>query len=224
MANRHPPESGSGSDLLCALEQLSCSRTLRFKPVSPLRVAVLALDRYLADARAAPDSYSYDVTITDGQWRVKCSLSPGLNRLVQVNSLRCGSRALIARLSLVHDETRLQHSCVCIEEARYDSSDPDILRTIKDPDALRWWARDAVGSSVMAITDVPLKNNRKHYLSLWNNEDPHGAAWVPCSPPPDAVIDGKETFTPYVLAPLGLSVSGLKNDPSSKKVQKQIQT
>lgn len=194
MANRNPPEFGSGSELLSALEQLCSSRTLHFKPVTPLRVAVLALDRYLADARAAPDSYSYDVTITDGKWRVKCFLAQGLNRLVQVNSLRCGSCALIAHLSLVYDETRLRQSCVYIEEARSDSSDPDILLSIKDPDAIRWWTHESVGSSVMALTDVPLQNKRKHYLSLWNNEDPHGAVWVPYSPPPEVVIDGKGAF------------------------------
>ncbi|XP_053086226.1 RPA-related protein RADX [Pangasianodon hypophthalmus] len=193
MANRKNSESGGESELLSALEQLSSSRTLRFKPVSPLRVAVLALDRYLVDARAAPDSdsnsYSYDVTITDGTWRVKCWLAPGLNRMVQVNSLRCGSRALIAHLSLVHDETRLRRSCVCIEEARSDSSDPDILLAIKDPDAIRWWTHESVGSSVMPLADVPLQYNRRHYLSLWNNEDPHGALWLPFTPPPDVAID-----------------------------------
>lgn len=192
MANRNPPESGS--ELLSALEQLGSSRTLRFKPVSPLRVAVLALNRYLADARADSDSYSYDVTITDGKWRVKCSLAPRLNRLVHMNSLRCGSCALIAQFCLVYDETRLRQSRVSIEEARFDPSDPDILLSINDMDAIRWWTHESVASSVLALTDVPLQSNRKHYLSLWNNEDPHGAVWVPYSPPPDAVIDGKETF------------------------------
>ncbi|XP_017315186.1 RPA-related protein RADX [Ictalurus punctatus] len=187
MADRNPPESES--ELFSALEQFISSRTLRFTPVTPLRVVVLALDRYLADARAAPDSYSYDVTITDGKWRVKCSLAPGLNRSVQVNSLRCGSHALITRLSLVYDETRLRRGCVCVEEARGDHNAPDISLTIKDPDAIRWWTHEAVGSSVMALTDAPLRNSRKHYLSLWNNEDPHGAVWLPCTPPPDVVID-----------------------------------
>lgn len=193
MANRAPPECES--ELLSALEQLGSSRTLRFIPVTPLRVAVLALDRYLAGARAAPDSYSYDITVTDGKWRVKCCLAPGLNRAVQVNALRCGSCALIARLSLVYDETRFRQSCVWIEEARFDSSGPDILLAIKDPDAIGWWTHDRVGSSVMALTDVPLQNNRKHYLSLWNNEDPHGAVWRAYAPPPDVVIDGKESFS-----------------------------
>lgn len=192
MANRNISECESGSELLSALQQLGSSRTLCFKPVTPLRVAVLALDRYLADARAASHNYCYDVTITDGKWRVKCSLAPALNRLVQVNALRCGSRAQIVRLSLVYDETRLRHSCVCIQEAQYDSVDSDILLSVKDPDAIRWWMHESVSSSV---TDVPLKNNRKHYLSLWNNEDPHGTVWVQYTPPPDAVIDGKETST-----------------------------
>lgn len=198
MATQSLPESGSGSgsgsELFSALEQLSSCRTLRFKPVTPLRVAVLAVNRYLSDARDAPDSYSYDVTVSDGKWRVKCSLAPGLNRLVQVNSLRSGSCALIEHVSLVYDETRLRHGCVCIEEVRFGSPDPDLFLSIKDPDSIRWWTHDTVGSSLVSLTDVPLRHNRRHYLALWNNEDPHGAAWVPYTPPPEAVIDGKDTL------------------------------
>ncbi|KAM9440778.1 RPA-related protein RADX [Clarias gariepinus] len=197
MAKQIPPEpgsgsgTGSGSELFGALEQLCGSRTLRFSPPTPLRAAVLALDRYLGDARAAPDGdgYSYDVTITDAEWRVKCVLAPGLNRLVRVNALRCGSCVLIARLSLVHDETRLRRSCVCIEEARSGSAEPDILQSVRDPEAVRWWTHEAVGSAPPALGDVPLQNGRKHYLSLWNNEDPHGAVWRPHAPPPDVAID-----------------------------------
>ncbi|KAF5888784.1 RPA-related protein RADX-like, partial [Clarias magur] len=193
MATRIPPEpepgSGSGSELLGALEQLCSSRTLRFSPATPLRAAVLALDRYLGDARAAPDGYSYDVTITDAEWRVRCVLAPGLNRLVRVNALRCGSCVLIARLSLVHDETRLRRSCVCIEEARCGTAEPDVLRSVRDPEAVRWWTHEAVGSAPPALGDVPLQGGRKHYLSLWNTEDPHGAVWRPHAPPPDVAID-----------------------------------
>lgn len=189
-----PDESVSESELFCALEQLRSSRTLRFKPVTPLRVAVLALDRYLGDARAAPDSYSYDVTVTDGKWRVKCSLAPGPSRLVRVNGVRSGSCLLLEHCSLVYDETRLRHPCVCIDEVRLGVSEPDILLSIKELNALRWWTHETVGSAAMALTDVPLLNNRKHYLALWNNEDPHGAVWVPYSPPPEVVIDGEDCF------------------------------
>ncbi|KAK3526875.1 hypothetical protein QTP86_001263 [Hemibagrus guttatus] len=207
-------EKPDESELFCALEQLRSSRTLRFKPVTPLRVAVLALDRYLGDARAAPDSYSYDVTVTDGKWRVKCSVAPGLARLVQVNSIRCGSCLLVEHFSLVYDETRLRHGCVFIDEARLGLSEADILLSVKELDALRWWTHESVGSSVMALTDVPLLNNRKHYLALWNNEDPHGAVWVPNSPPPDVVIDvskiaflgDMESFSASTRQPLPLLV------------------
>lgn len=202
MAARNPPES----ELLSVLEQLRSSRTLRIKPVTPLRVAVLALDRYLG-ARAAPDSYSYDVTVTDGTWRVKCSLCAGLNRSVQLNALRCGSCVEIQLLSVVHDETRLLHACVCIDELRLGLSDTRVLMSVRDPDAIRWWTLEAVGSSVTALTDVPLRYNRKHYLSLWNNEDPHGAVWVPQTPPPDVLIDGKDASDTHLFIMQHLSVS-----------------
>ncbi|KAJ8401826.1 hypothetical protein AAFF_G00377970 [Aldrovandia affinis] len=31
--------------------------------------------------------------------------------------------------------------------------------------------------------------SRKHYLSLWNNEDPHGRLWIPCISPTEVVLD-----------------------------------
>ncbi|XP_046694956.1 RPA-related protein RADX isoform X2 [Silurus meridionalis] len=190
MANQNPSESA----FLSVLEQLRSSRTLHFKPIPPLRVAVLALDRYLAGACASDSGescdYDYDVTLTDGRWRVKCALARRLTRAAQVNTLRCGSAALLEHLSLVYDETRLGRSCVRVEQARFDpSSAYDILGAIKDPDAIRWWTHEAVGSSALADADVPLRHNRRHYLSLWNTEDPHGTVWLPYTPPADVPID-----------------------------------
>ncbi|XP_062845190.1 RPA-related protein RADX [Trichomycterus rosablanca] len=174
----------SDSVLDSVLNQLWCSRSLRFGPVSPLCVAVISIDRYLSDGRDSTDCYSYDVTITDGRCRVKCHLSAGLNRLVRTNALRSGWCVHISQFCIIHDERRLNHSYVCIEQVQIVSHDPAILPTIKDLDSVRWWYRDGI-----VQTDAPLKFNRKHYLSLWNNEDPHGTVWVSNTPPADVVID-----------------------------------
>uniref|UniRef100_A0A8B9HGB9 RPA1 related single stranded DNA binding protein n=1 Tax=Astyanax mexicanus TaxID=7994 RepID=A0A8B9HGB9_ASTMX len=178
----------AGAGLRTALEQLCSSRTLRLKPERPVCAAVIGLDRYLADERSS-DSYSYDVTLTDGTWRVKCLLSSELHHLVQKNTLRCGCRVSVTHLSFVYDERRLGQSYVCLEELECEDEDAGILSSVKDLRALQWWMRDGIGSSVIWHVDAPLQSGRKHYLSLWNNEDPHGGVWIPNSPPADVVID-----------------------------------
>ncbi|KAI4904178.1 hypothetical protein NFI96_022117 [Prochilodus magdalenae] len=177
-----------GAGLQAALERLCSSRTLRLKPETPVCVAVIGLDRYLADERAS-HSYSYDVTVTDGTWRVKCHLSSALHGLVQRNVLRCGSAVSVSHLSFVYDERRLGQSYVCLEELECDPGDAGIVSSIKDPNALPWWTQGGVGNSLAWHADAPLRSGRKHYLSLWNNEDPHGRVWVPNAPPPDTVLD-----------------------------------
>ncbi|KAL6463066.1 hypothetical protein MHYP_G00274570 [Metynnis hypsauchen] len=178
----------AGPGLQDALERLCSSRTLRLRPEPPVCVAVTALDRYLSDERAT-DGYSYDVTVTDGTWRVKCHLSPALHPLVQRNALRCGSCLSVTQLSFVYDERRFGQSYVCLEELECGAEDAGILSSIKTPNALRWWTRDEIGNSVLWYADAPLQSSRKHYLSLWNNEDPHGRVWIPNIPAPDTVID-----------------------------------
>ncbi|XP_035382635.1 RPA-related protein RADX isoform X1 [Electrophorus electricus] len=176
------------SALQAALEQLRASRTLQLKLDRPVRAAVLALGRCLADERRE-DSYEYDVTLTDGAVRVTCRLAPDLNRHVHTNALRCGACVLLAQLSLVHDERRLGHSWVRVDAARCGPEDAAVLRSVTDLDSLRWWSRDDTGPCASSRADLPLQRSRKHYLPLWNNEDPHGAVWVPNTAPPDVVID-----------------------------------
>ncbi|XP_017577380.1 RPA-related protein RADX [Pygocentrus nattereri] len=178
----------AGAGLQDALERLCSSRTLRLKPETPVCVAVIGLDRYLSDERVT-DGYSYDVTVTDGRWRVKCHLSSALHPLVQSNALRCGSCVSVTQLSFVYDERRVGQSYVCLEELECGGEDAGILSSIKTLNALRWWTRDEIGNSMLWHADAPLQSGRKHYLSLWNNEDPHGGVWIPSTPPPDTVID-----------------------------------
>ncbi|XP_030638882.1 RPA-related protein RADX [Chanos chanos] len=182
----------TGSVLFSTLEQLTASRTLRLKLDNPICVAVIAIDRYLGDQQKTDgcvDSYKYDVTVTDGKFRAKCFLAVTLNHLVHKNSLRCGTDVQISQLSFIYDERRLGQSFVCLETIDCTAQHSTILPTIKDLSALRQWSRTDGGSSMLLQVDAPLQTDRKHYLSLWNNEDPHGRRWVPHSPPPDVVID-----------------------------------
>ncbi|KAJ8266475.1 hypothetical protein GJAV_G00130840 [Gymnothorax javanicus] len=45
------------------------------------------------------------------------------------------------------------------------------------------------GSALVRQHDVPLQTNRKYYLPLWNNEDPHSRLWIAQIPPTDVVFD-----------------------------------
>lgn len=80
-------------------------------------LSVLAVGRYLGEPSgeagpcAAP-CYLYDVTVTDGNCRLRCHLSPRLNPLVQRNCVRAGCGIRITRCSLVYEEKRLNR-CFC---------------------------------------------------------------------------------------------------------------
>ena len=39
--------------------------------------------------------------------------------------------------------------------------------------------------------DFPLRTSSKHYLPLWNNEDPEGEQWLPPRTTPDVAVDGE---------------------------------
>ncbi|XP_051966975.1 RPA-related protein RADX [Xyrauchen texanus] len=180
----YPSDRGSSSALQAVLEQLQSAHTLSLTLPSPLCVAVIVLDRYLSLQHPATESYSYDMTVTDGQWRVKCQLAESLTRLVWKGSLRCGTGVLVAQLSVVYDETRLSHSYLRIDSIHSVVELPERFLSIKDDENIPQWSRNDVSR-----TDGPLQLGRKHYLSLWINDDPYGSVWIPNSPPPEVVID-----------------------------------
>ncbi|XP_067263927.1 RPA-related protein RADX isoform X2 [Chanodichthys erythropterus] len=177
-------DSGSGSALQVVFEQLRSAYTLSLTLTSPLCLAVTALDRYLSLQHPSGESYSYDLTITDGQWRMKCQLADSLTRWVRTGSLRCGAGVLVSQLSLVHDETRLSHSYLRIDGIHSVVELPERFLSIKDVEKIPQWCQDYVTRS-----DGPLQLSRKYYLPLWINDDPYGSVWIPNNPPSDVVID-----------------------------------
>lgn len=184
------------SPLLSALEQLKLSRTTRQK-VNPLYVAVISIERYLTqnnvknDTFSCTDVYAYDLTVTDGIWQVKCKLSPTLHNLLQRNALRSGINVRILELALIYDERRLGRSFVRIDGLECTSEVSEVLRSVKNLDALSVWTNNDARTLSILQMNLPLDAGCKHYLSLWNNEDPHGAIWSPNCSPVDVVFDGK---------------------------------
>ncbi|XP_059207904.1 RPA-related protein RADX [Centropristis striata] len=175
------------------LERLSSAQCVRVNS-DAAPVAVIALQRYLSEQPAGqqqhqPDSYSYDVTVTDGVWRAKCFLHTGLNHLVHTNTLRTGSDVSITQCSFVYNEKRLGHGYMCLEKIRCVAERSALLARIKDVSSLPMLVRHGMENSLVLRSDVPLQVSRKHYLSLWNNEDPEGDIWTSGCPPSDTVLD-----------------------------------
>ncbi|KAM6907551.1 RPA-related protein RADX [Xenentodon cancila] len=193
------------------LGRLSSTQRLTLSGDEAAPVAVAALQRYLSEQEEGRrhlseqeegrphlseqaegrqlESYSYDLTVTDGLWRAKCLLHPGLNHLVRKNTLKTGSDIFITQCSFVYNETRLGHGYICIEKVDCSSRRSSVLRDINDVLSLPMLVKPGMERSVLLHSDVPLQVSRKHYLSLWNNDDPEGNMWTSGCPSPDTVLD-----------------------------------
>lgn len=172
------------------LERLSFTQCLKIRAEEAAPVAVVALQRYLSE-NEAEQLNSYDVTVTDGVWRAKCLLHPGLNDLVHSNSLRTGADVTITQCSYIYNERMLGHGYICIEQLRCDPGRSVVLSHIKDISSLPVLVKEGMERTAMLQSDVPLLVSRKHYLSLWNGDDPEGNIWSPEYPSPDTVLDGE---------------------------------
>uniref|UniRef100_A0A8C7L7D5 RPA1 related single stranded DNA binding protein, X-linked n=1 Tax=Oncorhynchus kisutch TaxID=8019 RepID=A0A8C7L7D5_ONCKI len=185
-------ENNQNSFLHSTLEQFIAAKTRTLKIDTTDAVAVIELQRYLTEQQNVgqhpPDSYSYDVIVTDGVWQAKCILDCSLNHLIHKNIIRSGIDINITQCSFVFNERRLGQGCVCIEKIEHGSKESNVLRKIKDLDSLPMISKDGFGNIVALQSDSPLQVGRKHYLSLWNNEDPEGRLWVPDVPPSDMTL------------------------------------
>nr|XP_020454733.1 uncharacterized protein CXorf57 homolog isoform X1 [Monopterus albus] len=174
------------------LERLSSTHILTLKTEEAPPVAVIALQRYLSEqTEGLPqlDSYSFDAIVTDGVWRAKCFVHPHLNHLVHANTLRTGTDISITQCSFVYNERRLGHGYICIENLRCGAGRSAVLSRINDVTSLPVLVKRGMERSVVLQSDVPLQLGRRHYLSLWNNDDPEGDIWIAGSPLSDIVLD-----------------------------------
>ncbi|MED6283796.1 hypothetical protein CHARACLAT_012595 [Characodon lateralis] len=177
------------------LERLSSTQSLELTAEEAVPVAVVALQRYLSEPTDGQhheqqlDSYSYDLTITDGLWRAKCVLHPGLNQLVHRNTLRTGTDISVRQCSFVYNERRLGHGYICIEKLGCSAETSSVLPRINNINSLPILVKHGMERNVVLQSDVPLQVSRKHYLSLWNNDDPEGDMWTTGYASPDPVLD-----------------------------------
>lgn len=175
------------------LEGLSGKQCLTVREEECAPVAVIAIQKYLSEESNAQQTecYSYDVTVTDGTWRAKCFLHPSLNPLVHTNTLRTGDDIRITQCSFIYNERVLGHGYVCIKEVRCGAGRSALLQSVKDISSLPLLVKRGMEMSLQLQSDVPLQVSRKHYLSLWNNDDPEGDVWISGSISSDTVVDGK---------------------------------
>uniref|UniRef100_A0A3B4A2Q8 Uncharacterized protein n=1 Tax=Periophthalmus magnuspinnatus TaxID=409849 RepID=A0A3B4A2Q8_9GOBI len=180
------------------LERLCVTQSLKLRPEDTSPVTVVALHRYLADsgeAQQQDDSYSYDVTLTDGVWRAKCFLHSSLNHVVHKNYLRTGTDISITQCSFVYNERRLGHGYLCIEDLTCRTDTCTVRTYDKDISALPILVKHGMERTISLQSDVPLQVSRKHYLPLWNNDDPDGEMWASEPLSENTVLDvSKITF------------------------------
>ncbi|TNN79221.1 putative protein CXorf57 [Liparis tanakae] len=181
-----PPRA---SFLQRTLERLSSAQCLRVTPEGAAPVGVVALQRYLSEKAEGLDSYSYDITVTDGVWRAKCLLHPSLHGLVHSNTLRTGGDVDITQCSFVYDERLLGHGYICVEKLRCGAGRSALLSRVKDAGSLPMLVRRGMGCSGAGRRDAPLQVSRKHYLPLWNNDDPEGDIWTSGCSSSDTALD-----------------------------------
>lgn len=172
--------SGGASWLQRVFEEVRGSSQLSVAPAEPPSLTVVAVERYLAEApppaatTAAPQ-YWYDVTLADGACQERCYLAPRLNGLVQRAQLRAGARLRLRRCSYLYDEKRLNYGFLCLEELERAGGGGGGTPPTAPP----------------RRRPPPLRGEKKHYLPLWNNEDPYGGMWVADKPQAQVDVDGK---------------------------------
>ena len=154
-----------------------------------------------------PSDSLYDATVTDGDCKLRVTVDPSLNGLVERNILRCGCRlrnvSFAPGLS-VREEARDRSSCktyrvvsleVVGDSETCDGREPLTgvnvgrlpwfgVSTGGDPD--RDTGQEAVGPFLL-----PLRAQRNTYLPLWNNTDYYWAAWRD-TPPSHNLTDTEE--------------------------------
>ncbi|KYO25867.1 hypothetical protein Y1Q_0017746 [Alligator mississippiensis] len=167
-------------------------RVTREPPLGPapqpaLPLAVVAVERYLGEGPGAAASapacpqYRYDVTLADGICQRQCYLAPPLHRLVQRGALRAGCQVHVVRCSYLYEERQLGPGFLCLEQ----------LEVVGDhPAAAPGWRAPPAESR-----RLPLKGGRKHFLPLWNNEDPYGDLWVVEKPPGQVDVEASKLIS-----------------------------
>lgn len=198
------------SEIATAFDKLLSSSTLRLRTHDAGCVSVLAVERYVAVPGPSVNKptttcyYSYDVTVTDGVYRAKCQLAPELNSLVHKCVLRTGVEIRIVQCSFLYNEKCLRPGCVLIEGIEFGGERSPVLQTLTQEDVGSLPFFTSRVRNVLAHSDGPLKVEKKHYLPLWNNDDPYGVLWKCDIAPPSngQALECNCKWTCYSLAGL----------------------
>ncbi|XP_041076890.1 RPA-related protein RADX-like [Polyodon spathula] len=185
------------SEIATAFEKLFYSSTLRLvRRHDAGCVSVLAVERYVTVPGPSVNNnkpittcyYSYDVTVTDGVHRAKCQLASELNSLVHQCVLRTGVEIKIVQCAFLYNEKCLGPGCVLLEGIEFGRERSPLLQTLTEEDVERLPFFTSRLRNVLTQSDGPLKVEKKHYLPLWNNDDPYGVLWkCDIAPPSDCV-------------------------------------
>ncbi|KAM9827259.1 RPA-related protein RADX [Neosynchiropus ocellatus] len=149
---------------------------------------VLELQRYSRDQCSAiyfPQAvfcsdYLYDITLSDGDCRLRVTLDPSINQLVEQNIIRTG--AALKRTSFCPAITAPVPACPGASIDRYRlvnvevRSQDEVLVNV-EWDSLPWY-----GSSEEAGHLTPLRAKRNLFLPMWNNVDFYGDSWLDSLP------------------------------------------
>ncbi|XP_061816443.1 RPA-related protein RADX isoform X2 [Nerophis lumbriciformis] len=146
--------------------EVVCRETLHVLDVSRY-TRDLGASVYFPNAALTGDDL-YDVTLSDMDCRLRVTLDPTLNRLVERNLLRRG--AALQSVTLAPGVTSPSFIMACV-----DIKDEEAEVGVSDCDSLPWTASPDVTG--------PLRANRLVFLPLWNNVDFSGAAWQQTPPP-----------------------------------------
>ncbi|KAL0970779.1 hypothetical protein UPYG_G00247300 [Umbra pygmaea] len=136
---------------------------------------------YFPQAITASNSL-YDATLTDGDCRLRVTLDPRLNRLVERNVFRCGAQLQhVTFLPWLASEEQEEEPwsrtyrvvSVDVSEVGWEGLEAGV-----PAERLVWFGAPLGHSAEMAPSLLPLRARRCCYLALWNNQDPYGALWT----------------------------------------------
>ncbi|XP_031647354.1 RPA-related protein RADX isoform X1 [Oncorhynchus kisutch] len=218
------------------------------------RLWVLSVQRYGRDPGFSlyfPQNISssdslYDATLTDGDCRLRVTLDPSLNRLVERNVFRCGSQLRhvtfspgesveeeggggrtyrLVSVEVAGDEGGMEGLTPGVEVERlpWYGAQPDPERDPGSHPADPALIPDPVHlERAQAPSLLPLRARRSCYLPLWNNQDYSGPAWreTPNSEDSEDSDQGEEGMCVCCLSPgvrATVTLAELQEDFLSRK-------
>ncbi|XP_072905081.1 RPA-related protein RADX-like isoform X2 [Hemitrygon akajei] len=148
-------------------------------------IAVLSVERYRRDPGsggsllegAGPDLY--DVSLSDGHYRLRATLRPALNYLVRRNQLHSGCELRGLRFAVEYDERRAGaggRNFVVMEAQVVVTANGAPSPLVKGKCCTQLPVLGE-GGERRAGPELPLKARRRCYLPLWDSLDYYGDVW-----------------------------------------------